>query len=128
MKNAFRKNVLVLISIAIVGMVIYAVFWMQSVQSAQTYYDDYIEASREPLSVETLILRNRSLQSLPAGIGAFKNLKVLNVGNNQLTDLPTEIAQLRQLEELILEHNQLNQLPLELFSLPKLKILNLNHN
>ena len=68
------------------------------------------------------------IDSLPAEIGDFKNLKTLDLTYNDLNQLPAQIGELKKLEVLSLKGNDLSYLPVEIGKLKKLKYLNLEGN
>lgn len=62
-------------------------------------------------SLESLILLDNSLKSIPFTIGKLVNLKELILATNRLTSLPSSICELKNLEELDLLGNYLKKLP-----------------
>ena len=68
------------------------------------------------------------LLAVPAVIGQFTSLTVLNLGFNELTNLPAEIGQLTSLRELYLYKNKLTSVPAEIGQLTSLMYLNLHRN
>ena len=70
----------------------------------------------------------RPLLAVPAVIGQFASLTVLNLSSTQLTSVPAEIWQLTSLRVLRLERNQLTTLPAEIGQLTSLGELNLCEN
>ena len=70
----------------------------------------------------------RPLLAVPAVIGQFTSLTVLDLGSTQLTSVPAEIWQLTSLEWLDLRWNQLTSLPAEIGQLTSLQWLYLNDN
>lgn len=86
------------------------------------------EALRNPDKVRVLNLGGQKLETLPADIGKFKNLRKLILQGNKLTALPAEIAQLTQLQELDLYNNKLKDIPLSVASLHTLKRLDVGKN
>ncbi|KAL6335708.1 hypothetical protein AAG906_039471 [Vitis piasezkii] len=81
------------------------------------------------LNLQTLILRNSNMKSLP--IGFFQFMPVIRVldlsGNGELVELPLEICRLESLEYLNLTWMRINKLPIELKNLTKLRCLILDH-
>mmetsp|Transcript_40733 Transcript_40733/g.65411 ORF Transcript_40733/g.65411 Transcript_40733/m.65411 type:complete len:502 (-) Transcript_40733:34-1539(-) len=57
--------------------------------------------------LNTLILNDNALTTLPEELGKLTNLKVLEVARNQLGDLPESFSNLKQLELLDLSYNKL---------------------
>lgn len=78
--------------------------------------------------VTALDLRNRNLDSFPAQILAYPQLKVLLLGENYLKRLPADLNRLTNLEVLNLTNNFLAVLPDSLGALRKLRELNLAKN
>ena len=52
-----------------------------------------------------------SAQSLPKGISALRNLRVLDLEGNKLEYLATEISYLRDLQKLNVQSNRITSLP-----------------
>jgi Leucine-rich repeat (LRR) protein len=74
-----------------------------------------------------LNFESNPIPALPSGIGALKNLKVLNLsGCKELQSLPAEIGNLTGLEELDLSGcSKLRSLPDEILNLKNLKVLDI---
>jgi Leucine-rich repeat (LRR) protein len=70
----------------------------------------------------------RPLLAVPAVIGQFASLTVLNLSSTQLTSVPAEIWQLTSLQWLYLSRNQLTSLPAEIGQLTSLQWLYLIDN
>jgi Leucine-rich repeat (LRR) protein len=70
----------------------------------------------------------RPLLAVPAVIGQFASLTVLNFSSTQLTSVPAEIWQLTSLQWLYLSRNQLTSLPAEIGQLTSLQWLYLIDN
>ena len=81
-----------------------------------------------PDSVFSLSLEKMKLETLPAELMRFKQLRKLNLSKNRLTELPDNIGELTQLEELDLGKNNFDLFPLELCQLTQLRRLLLNRN
>lgn len=79
-------------------------------------------------NLDTLILSNNYMTTLPAEIGNLRNLKQLYIDNNYLTTLPDSIGKLKGLEKLGLENNQLSSLPESVGNLESLKLFLLSGN
>ncbi|HET6327663.1 MAG TPA: COR domain-containing protein [Planctomycetaceae bacterium] len=78
--------------------------------------------------VDTLLLDDNLLETLPAGIADLCTLKHLSLAANRLTSLPPELGRLSQLEVLSLERNDLTELPAALASLNSLLEVRLDGN
>jgi len=97
------------------------------------YFDLVRRKSEEEFQVifattKALDFSNQKLNTLPAMVGKFRNLKILKLNENHFTHLPDIIQQLTQLEELYLYANYLTDLPLFLEKLPHLKVIDLSLN
>jgi len=68
------------------------------------------------------------LIEMPAELGLFRNLGIVELHSLGLLNLPCEIQYLRGLRSLSVKHNQLQKLPEEIGSLLRLKSLNLHDN
>ena len=79
-------------------------------------------------ALERLGLRNNSLRELPAEIGDFYLLKMLDASHNDLSSLPQEIGRLDVLLDLHLSDNHLRFLPDTLPQLTCLSTLQLARN
>jgi Leucine-rich repeat (LRR) protein len=79
-------------------------------------------------SLRTLILKECSLHNLPECIGAFTNLKVLDLEGNNLKCIPKSISSLKSLRTLNLSKNKLQKLPYSIGMLSSLQYLNLDNN
>ncbi|XP_010654604.1 probable disease resistance protein At5g63020 [Vitis vinifera] len=81
------------------------------------------------LNLQTLILRNSNMKSLP--IGFFQSMPVIRVldlsDNRNLVELPLEICRLESLEYLNLTGTSIKRMPIELKNLTKLRCLMLDH-
>jgi Leucine-rich repeat (LRR) protein len=80
-------------------------------------------------SIETLILSDNSIKSLPSEIGELTKLKILRIENNLLEgSLPGEIRKISGLVELDVSGNNMTGVPAELGQLSKLKIADFSDN
>ncbi|KAM9466184.1 leucine-rich repeat-containing protein 57 isoform 1-T2 [Clarias gariepinus] len=86
------------------------------------------ELQRLTGNLRTVDLSNNKIETLPAFIGNFQQLKSLSISNNRLASLPAEMGKLRKLETLVLNGNQLSQLPASFSQLKALRTLNLSAN
>jgi Leucine-rich repeat (LRR) protein len=78
--------------------------------------------------LQTLLLDNNSLTSLPESLGSLTLLKRLSVTHNALVELPASVCRLSSLQLLDVSSNKLQSLPLELGSCSALEELVLNQN
>jgi len=79
-------------------------------------------------AIETLVLDNNYLNSLPSSIGELRMLTKLSVESNLLSNVPVEIAKLGQLKTLYLQKNNLKTLPKEIWLCSALQVLNCSSN
>ncbi|OQR83978.1 leucine rich repeat protein [Achlya hypogyna] len=80
-------------------------------------------------NLRRLSLYDNQLRSVDRiGILANTPLAVLDLGYNHLTSLPAEIGALKNLEELWVTNNELEVIPETLLALPKLRLLQLSNN
>ena len=56
--------------------------------------------------IQTLLVNNNQLQTLPETLVKLENLNYLSLANNQLTKMPQKIEKLKNLKTLILSGNQ----------------------
>ena len=77
--------------------------------------------------LNSLILNNNSLESLPEEIGGLIHLKVLEVSNNQLQELPDSISQCQDLETINLSFNNIKSIT-QLKDISTIHSLNVNNN
>ncbi|MCB0649859.1 MAG: leucine-rich repeat domain-containing protein [Saprospiraceae bacterium] len=95
-------------------------------------FEDWAVAQKveqEVLNFDTeLNLKGMGLEKIPEVVGAFNQLKRLNVFNNKIKQLPASFASLDQLEELVLGKNNINSYSPALFSLKSLMFLDLSEN
>ncbi|EQC38736.1 hypothetical protein SDRG_03700 [Saprolegnia diclina VS20] len=80
-------------------------------------------------NLRRLSLYDNQLHSVDRiGILANTPLAVLDLGYNHLTSLPAEIGALKNLEELWVTNNDLETIPDSILALPKLRMLQLSNN
>lgn len=91
-------------------------------------YRSVSEALQNPERVFRLYLVKQKLDSIPASVFQFRNLRELNLSKNKIQEVPPEVAALTNLEKLDLSNNELVHLPMEIGSLSRLIHLNLNRN
>ncbi len=80
------------------------------------------------ISLQSLVLKECNLYTLPQSIGSLINLKVLNLEGNKIKIIPKSIDTLKSLETLNISKNQLQKLPDSILSLSSLQELNLDSN
>lgn len=78
--------------------------------------------------LQSIILNNNSIASIPSEIGNLDNLNILSLTSNQLTDLPSEISQLSSLTSLYLDFNKIEDFPIAITDLTSLINLEMNNN
>ncbi|NXP18729.1 LRRC2 protein, partial [Scytalopus superciliaris] len=71
---------------------------------------------------------NTSIQTIPAYIALFQDLRVLELSKNQITHLPVEIGCLKNLKVLNVSFNNLKSVPPELGDCENLEKLDLSGN
>ncbi|HRH65165.1 MAG TPA: leucine-rich repeat domain-containing protein [Bacteroidia bacterium] len=98
------------------------------VRDSNYIYRNLKEARLNPEAVYRLNLSKSRLDTFPADILLFHNLRELDLSKNRLASLPEEIGQLRLLERLNLSNNKLDSLPEEIGELSNLVYLGLNRN
>lgn len=79
-------------------------------------------------SIFSISLSKLKLDSVPAELSNYKNLRYLDLGKNKLTFLPDFIVDFKQLESLNLEKNRFEICPLVICQLTNLTHLILNRN
>ena len=79
---------------------------------------------KEMFQLESLILSENKIQTLPESIGLLKNLKTLYLFHNQLTSLPESLGDLKELQWLGLKGNPLSRKAIKEFKrkLPNTRI------
>lgn len=80
------------------------------------------------ISLQKLVLRNKSLSKLPDSIGKLVSLIYLDLRDNKLTKLPESVGKLTSLEYLDLSNNEITDLPESISNLSSLQYLDLSHN
>ena len=80
------------------------------------------------LALETLILRQLNLKSLPSCIAELVNLRVLDASDNEIATLPESMGAIVELRELIMNCNVLSSLPHCLAKLPELHTISVQSN
>ncbi len=80
------------------------------------------------LHLQSLILHDNYLVSLPPEIGRLTTLRVLDVSSNSIDTLPEEIGHLTALEVLNLESNDLERLPTSILFMKSLEYLYVDNN
>lgn len=79
-------------------------------------------------NLNTLLLYNTKLDTLPATFGNLKRLKSLTIVKCGFNRIELPVCAISSLELLVLDHNGISELPDELFSLTNLKYLSLQRN
>jgi len=80
------------------------------------------------INLEVLNLEGNKLKIIPNSIDALLSLKTLNISKNQLQKLPDSILSLSSLQDLKLDFNKLNELPKSIGLLTSLKYLSVKGN
>ncbi|XP_075267241.1 leucine-rich repeat-containing protein 2 isoform X4 [Opisthocomus hoazin] len=79
--------------------------------------------------LRVLELSKNQISHLPVEIGCLKNLKVLNVSFNNLKSVPPEVGDCENLEKLDLSGNlEITELPFELSNLKKVTVVDVSAN
>lgn len=86
------------------------------------YYSEYW------MTLESLILSDNRLVTLPKEIGTLRNLQYLYLGRNMLSAIPSEVAQLSELRVLDVQSNRLEYIFDEIGYLRKLEYLGIANN
>jgi hypothetical protein len=103
--------------------------WTNLLSSTRaTSFRSLSEALRQPELVQTLLLGNSQLETLPPELFSFVTLEHLDLYLNRLTTLPPQVSALTSLRWLDLRFNQVESLPPELSRLPRLESINLAEN
>lgn len=79
-------------------------------------------------SLETLMLNDCGLESVPYSLFEITSLKTINLSGNKIKELPSSIKELQNLVRLIIDRNLLTKLPKEMELLPRLAHLSLDGN
>ncbi|KAF7721491.1 cysteinyl-tRNA synthetase [Apophysomyces ossiformis] len=79
-------------------------------------------------SVETLILDDNALNTIPSSVGALRKLCTFSVQSNVLDAIPPQIFKLGELKELDVQKNNLKTLPKEIWMCPSLVSFNCSSN
>jgi hypothetical protein len=89
---------------------------------------DLTDALKNPGNVTSLKLNKQAIQTYPADLVKFVNLRELDLSDNGISEIPASISALSHLEALNLSGNNLTVIPENLCGLKSLKILNLSGN
>ena len=83
-----------------------------------------------PQQIRSLQVSNNNIADLPAEVGLFTNLVILDVSNNILKSIADEICHLRHLRTFVARNNCLSveSIPKDFGTLPSLAVLNLSGN
>ena len=87
------------------------------------HFPDSVGVNLEHL--ETLLIRNNTLKSLPSGIGGLTALETLVLSSNALETLPKSIGKCTNLAVLDLKDNHVNFLPKEILACKKITNLDM---
>jgi Leucine-rich repeat (LRR) protein len=79
-------------------------------------------------SLKELNLQKNKIRVVPAGIGAFPNLRKLGLNYNAIEDIHPNIGTLKKLESLSLYQNKLQQIPVGVFELNNLLTIDMYYN
>ncbi len=85
----------------------------------------FSQASKKSTSLSFV---GKGIETIPATINEFKNLKALDLENNLISDIPEEFCQLEKLNKLFIPVNRLKDLPASFSNLQGLKVLGLAQN
>lgn len=88
--------------------------------------DSFFKLDRE--AIKQVYLYGNKLKSIPAYMGEFKNVFILDISGNGLTGLPVEIGQMESLQGVYASGNVLKSIPKQLGLLLNLTWLNLRDN
>jgi hypothetical protein len=103
--------------------------WTEAVSSTpKTSFRSLAEALRHTGLVQSLLLGNTQLETLPQELFSLVTLEHLELYSNRLTTLPPEVCALKSLRWLDLRFNKVDWLPSELASLARLESINLADN
>ncbi|NXK42628.1 LRRC2 protein, partial [Piprites chloris] len=86
------------------------------------------DSLREQTYMKEWHVNNTLIQTIPAYIALFQDLRVLELSKNQISDLPVEIGCLRNLKVLNVSFNNLKSVPPELGDCENLEKLDLSGN
>jgi len=78
--------------------------------------------------LRSIDLSDNKIVEIPQNIGAFANLKLLNLNVNSIEVIPEQLGQLTKLETLYLAQNRIKSIPASVQKLPKLKDVNFSGN
>ena len=84
--------------------------------------------SHEYCILEELYIGNNELEEIPAAIGTFTNLLVLDLSNNRICEIPECLDGLVSIRELYLQDNKIKRVPQTFTKLKKLTEFNLSSN
>ncbi|XP_067424672.1 leucine-rich repeat-containing protein 2 [Emydura macquarii macquarii] len=97
-------------------------------QLSGEHWTELPDSLKEQTHLKEWHIYNTQIQTIPAYIALFQELKVLELSNNQITHLPVEIGCLKLLKELNVSFNNLKSIPPELGNCENLEKLDLAGN
>ncbi|KAG6936292.1 leucine rich repeat containing 2 [Chelydra serpentina] len=97
-------------------------------QLSGEHWTEFPDSLKEQTHLKEWHIYKTQIQTIPAYIALFQELKVLELSNNQITHLPVEIGCLKQLKELNVSFNNLKSIPPELGNCENLEKLDLAGN
>nr|XP_042701498.1 leucine-rich repeat-containing protein 2 isoform X2 [Chrysemys picta bellii] len=97
-------------------------------QLSGDHWMEFPDSLKEQTHLKEWHIYKTQIQTIPAYIALFQELKVLELSNNHITHLPVEIGCLKQLKELNVSFNNLKSIPPELGNCENLEKLDLAGN
>ncbi|XP_006018505.1 leucine-rich repeat-containing protein 2 [Alligator sinensis] len=97
-------------------------------QISGEHWTEIPDSLKEQTHLKEWHINNTKIQTIPAYIALFQELKVLELSKNQITHLPVEIGCLKKLKELSVSFNNLKSIPPELGNCENLEKLDLSGN
>ncbi|KAM8792447.1 leucine-rich repeat-containing protein 2 [Eudromia elegans] len=91
-------------------------------------WTDFPDSLKEQTYLKELHVSNTLIQTIPAYIALFQDLRILELPKNQITHLPVEIGCLKNLKVLNVSFNNLKSVPPELGDCENLEKLDLSGN
>ncbi|KAF2074020.1 hypothetical protein CYY_004671 [Polysphondylium violaceum] len=79
-------------------------------------------------NLETLDLRNNSLNRIPVSISALKNLKLIYLSDNQINNMHPLCLLGESVQEIHLDNNNITEIPMEIQKLVNITVLSLSNN
>ncbi|XP_039401529.1 leucine-rich repeat-containing protein 2 isoform X2 [Mauremys reevesii] len=97
-------------------------------QLSGEHWTELPDSLKEQTHLKEWHIYKTQIETIPAYVALFQELKVLELSNNQITHLPVEIGCLKQLKELNVSFNNLKSIPPELGNCENLEKLDLAGN